>query len=376
MNLETKHSDLISWLQLEFPELVQSMKDADHHYDAENLNPYHLEGDVWTHTNMVFKNSEHFSPDNNYVKWSTMLHDVGKPLAREEVPERKRVRFIGHEGVSAFLATDILNKSTISEFDKIHIFQLVAMHGNLFNHIKADGTIKSDTVDVFKGMKSLLSDLTHQVRADSLGRWYQSDKQNDSLFTSQLPENFAGIIKQLDDGVPEGDLSAPTLTVLVGPPCSEKSTTREKLISENPDLVVISRDDFVESFGKSKGMNYGETYQFLRDNPDVEKEEIANKVEALKNQSRKENKSVVIDFTSMSKKSRKKWINEFKNYNKKCILFVKGYDELVKCAEKRGQETGKKISEKVIFDMCKRFSLPMYSEGFTEIEYEWIPPRF
>lgn len=85
MTLNIKHSDLIKWFQLTFPQLVKDMKNADHHYDEENLNPYHLEGDVWTHTNMVFKNSEIFSTDNDYVKWSTLLHDIGKFLAMETV---------------------------------------------------------------------------------------------------------------------------------------------------------------------------------------------------------------------------------------------------------------------------------------------------
>jgi hypothetical protein len=251
INLETKHSDLISWLQLEFPELVQSMRDACHHYDENNLNPYHLEGDVWTHTNMVFKNSEHFSPFNHYVKWSTMLHDGGKPLSREVVEERQRVRFIGHEGVSAFIAVDVLNKTDMSEFDKLKIFQLVAVHGNLFHHIKADTTIKSDTVDVFKGHKTLLSDLTHQVRCDSLGRWYQSDKQNDSLFVSNLPERFEYIIDQLEDGVPEGDLSAPVLTVLVGPPCSFKSQfVQDMRVKKEREATIKVAKEFLENQSK------------------------------------------------------------------------------------------------------------------------------
>ena len=62
MDFKMVHSDLISWFQLNFPELVQSMKDCSHHYDKDNLNPYHLEGDIFCHTNMVFKNSEFYSP--------------------------------------------------------------------------------------------------------------------------------------------------------------------------------------------------------------------------------------------------------------------------------------------------------------------------
>ena len=37
---------------------------------------------------------------------------------------------------------------------------------------------------------------------------------------------------------------------------------------------------------------------------------------------------------------------------------------------------GKKISKNVILNMLKSFALPMYSEGFTSIEYNWLPRRF
>lgn len=368
ITLESKHSDIITWLQLEFPHWVSSMKNSCHHYDENNLNPYHLEGDIWTHTNMVHKNSEVYSPFNHYVKWSTALHDSGKPASREVVHERKRVRFIGHEGVSAFMVPDFLNKTDMKVEDKIKIFQLVAVHGNLFHHIKVDATIKSDTVDVFKGHKWLLENLTHQVRCDSLGRWYQSDKQNDSLFTSKLPEKFQYIIDQLEDGVPAGNPDAPQLTILVGPPCSRKSTW---LKENRGDAVVISRDNLVEAVGEKRGLNYSEAYRLLRENKDIEKAEVNEILNKTIVDARKEAKDVIVDMTNMSKKGRRKFVNDFPKHNAKCIVFVTGYEALLECNKKRGEETGKIIPPGVVLDMCKRFSLPMYNEGFMEIEYIW-----
>jgi len=369
MDFKMVHSDLISWFQLNFPELVQSMKDANHHYDEQNLNPYHLEGDIWTHTNMVFKNSEYFSQDNNYVKWSSLLHDIGKPRAREVVDERKRVRFLGHEGVSAFMVVDVLNKTDIKVEDKLHIFKLVALHGSLFHFVKSDSTVKSDAVDHFRGMKTVLSDLTHQVRADSLGRWYNDSNLSDKLFTTNLPKEFAHVVEQLEDGVAAGDESAPKLTVLVGPPCSRKSTWLKNNAGEN--TVVISRDALVETAGKKRGISYGEAFKFLNENPDVAKSEVDEVLNTTYMEARKAKKDVVVDMTNMSKKGRRKWVNEFKGYNAKCMVFLTGYDNLLECNKKRGEETGKHIPDFVVRDMCKRFTLPMYSEGFTSIDYVW-----
>ncbi len=377
MLLDTKHFEIVKWFQLNFPELTKDMHDCSHHYDEDNLNAYHLEGDIFTHTMMVYKTAELLSKDNDLVKWSTLLHDTGKPLSKEILDDKKKCRFIGHEGISAHIAVDILNKTDISITDKIKIFKLVAMHGDLFHHIKSDGTIKDDILKVFMGEKELLANLVHQVRADSLGRFYEDDKLSNTLFTHNLPEHFAPVIDKLSNGLDTVvNNDKPELIILVGAPCSEKSSTRNKLLIDNPDLVIISRDDLIESFAKKINLDYSETFKFLMDNKDIEVDEISNIIEALKTDIIKNNKSVLIDMTSMSKKSRRKWINSFPKHNAKCILFIRGYDELLKCNKKRELETGKKISKNVILNMLKSFALPMYSEGFTSIDYNWLPRRF
>lgn len=368
MTLNAKHSDLIKWFQLTFPQLVKDMKNADHHYDEENLNPYHIEGDVWTHTNMVFKNSEIFSTGNDYVKWSTLLHDIGKPIAREVLDDRKKVRFLGHEGISSFLSVDVLNATDMSIDDKLQIFKLVALHGDLFHHIMTDGKIKNDVLKVFVGNKTLLNHLTHQVRCDSLGRYYESKDMSDGLFTTNLPEHFKPFIDQLDDGI-GSEKKGNQLTVLCGPPCVTKSTWVKNNVT---DEIVISRDNLIESAGTKRGMNYKEAYRFLSDNPDIEKSEVSELMNAAIINARKNGNDVVIDLTNMSKKSRRRWVNEFPKYNKKCITFVSGFEKIKECNKKRYELTGKYISDGVVIDMLKRFSLPMYGEGFDELEFIWV----
>ena len=252
-----------------------------------------------------------------------VLQNIEKFKTSVDKKEGKfRRRFIGHEGISAHIAVDILNKTDISVEDKIKIFKLVAMHGDLFHHIKSDGTIKDDILKVFMGEKELLANLVHQVRADSLGRFYEGDKLSNTLFTHNLPEQFAPVIDKLSNGLDTVvDNDKPELIILVGAPCSEKSSTRNKLLIDNPDLVVISRDDLVESFAKKINLDYSETFKFLMDNKDIEADEITNIIEALKTDIIKNNKSVLIDMTSMSKKSRRKWIHSFPKHNAKCILF-------------------------------------------------------
>ena len=200
--LETDHNALLLWFLKTFPDIVKSMKDTAHNFDeVENINVYHTEGGIWTHSLMVFKNSQIFSYDNHYAKWAALLHDIGKPLSREEVPERKIARFLGHEGVSAFMVADILNKTNMSVEDKLHIFKIVALHGTLFRFMKTDGTIDPDVLEMYKGNKKLLEDVIQQVRNDSIGRFFDPEavKDNDLSFIKMLPEHFNDVASQIED---------------------------------------------------------------------------------------------------------------------------------------------------------------------------------
>ena len=84
--------DSVVFLQTHFPEMVEDMQKAQHHYDWENLNPHHLEGDVWSHQMMVSGQVR----DREYgrtVNIAALCHDLGKPVCRDVRHDTKRVRF-------------------------------------------------------------------------------------------------------------------------------------------------------------------------------------------------------------------------------------------------------------------------------------------
>lgn len=113
INLETPREVLVSWFQTEFKDLVKSMKNCSHHYDEDNLNAYHLEGDIFTHTMMVYKTAELLSNDNDLVKWSTLLHDIGKPRSMEIVEKHVEFDGLSDEGIYEkyqYLVDDFIEK--------------------------------------------------------------------------------------------------------------------------------------------------------------------------------------------------------------------------------------------------------------------------
>ncbi len=110
-------SDLLQYLYNWNPELIKEMKDSNHHYDMKNLSPHHLEGDVWTHTMMVYSNcckglgfNEKVGDDDILAVVSfinALMHDAGKPRVRQNHKDTK-INFWGHENASIPHAVDFL----------------------------------------------------------------------------------------------------------------------------------------------------------------------------------------------------------------------------------------------------------------------------
>ena len=365
IKLTSTHNEMAEWFVKTYPDLVESMDKSKHAYDNESINPYHFENRVLSHTWMVFKLSEVFPPTNHLVKWSSLLHDIGKPLSQEFNHEKKRVRFIGHEGLSAYMAIDILHNVDMPVKDKTMIFKIIALHGVIRNYIDDDRNLRKEKfLKDFRGEKTLLENVIRQVQADTHGR-FGVDKYRPLI---ELIGEFRELISQLSDGNKVEKNDKPTMTMLIGPPNCGKSTW----VNENHDnQIILSRDNLVEEAGAKRGLNYTETFDFLNKNRMISKEEVDGKLTLQALEARKNGNDVICDLTNMSKKTRRRWINDFSSYNKNAVVFLTGFEEIKGRNTLRANNTGKFIPEGVLKQMCQNFSLPLYSEGFDQISYVW-----
>lgn len=250
------HVDVLKWFQKTYPDMVRALKDSSHHFDSDNLNPYHLENDCWSHTMMVFKVAEALSAANHHVKWSALLHDIGKPASREEIPARKKVRFLGHTGLSAFMAIDVLNKAGVDDKDALTIFQLIAVHDKLFDYVKVGEEVREKEIrETFKYESELLAHLLEQTRADSLGRFYELGDFDSREYMRNITNHFAPILQKMqedaetENAAGNGQENKPSLTMLIGPPCSGKSTAISSMLKEIEEQTII---EVAEKFLNSK----------------------------------------------------------------------------------------------------------------------------
>ena len=150
--------------------------------------------------------------------------------------------------------------------------------------------------------------------------------------------------------------------LMVGLPGSGKSTLCQNLLNENPELEIVSTDEFIEQYAKEKNMTYGKAMRELGDKPQAL---MNNKIQKLL----KDKKSFIWDQTNVFISARKKKIKMLSQnkYTVIAIVTELSFEELNRRLDKRVSEGGKRINIKIINDMVEGYTRPLYNEGFSEI---------
>jgi tRNA nucleotidyltransferase (CCA-adding enzyme) len=104
----------IGALQIVLPEVVPTL--------GFEQNEFHHE-DVFQHTMSVVERAPH----ERILKWSALLHDLGKPGTLSIGPDNRR-HFYNHEDLSTTLAEKIMGRLKFSEKDRAAICLLVKLH--------------------------------------------------------------------------------------------------------------------------------------------------------------------------------------------------------------------------------------------------------
>jgi len=385
-------TELVSWFQTEFVELSDAMKNSDHAVGPGEVNAYHVEGTVWAHTMMVCHEARF---DHKVNKIAALLHDIGKPLAREVIsineakpsmngeerasttelkanPGAKfKTHFRGHEGISFWYSIDplyeLVRLGVIDHADMEEILHIISLHGTLFNRIKGTEEHKPELVTRIFDEVEKFERFVKQSRNDSLGRFYNSETGSradvgaflgHTLYNAETYHNNP----RVENG--KGTYT-PFIHVLVGLPASGKSTFIKNTFNE--DVVIVSKDDVIMEKGAEMGIDkYTDVYRALtsEQHDEAYKETIRRFQEAVK-----QGKEIVIDMTNMSKKSRGKWINNIGNkYRTQAWVFVAGKSLLNSRNILRTEIENKLIPQHVYTNMMKSFLVPTLNE-FDFVQY-------
>jgi predicted kinase len=149
-----------------------------------------------------------------------------------------------------------------------------------------------------------------------------------------------------------------TLYVLIGPPGVGKSTwTLKHLRQTDCPTRVVSSDNIIEETAMVRGLTYSEAWNV------VDQKWIGRQVNDDFARAIAEGGDIIIDRTSMSKKSRRSWLSRVpKSYQTVAVVFRLDRAILQERLDRRARETGKIIPLQAVDDMLARFEEPDLEE--------------
>jgi predicted kinase len=150
----------------------------------------------------------------------------------------------------------------------------------------------------------------------------------------------------------------PELTLLVGPPLSGKDTfLKENFLGKE----IISRDDILMSLSGEN--DYSKAFKT------VDQKLVDKILRERINSAISQEKDVVINMTNLTKKGRRKFLQQFpESYLKVAVVFPKlEMETYFERNEKRLREENKFIPTSVIKDMVERWEEVTLDEGINII---------
>lgn len=346
--------EILEWFKREYHIIVENMKNSDHDYSLDAQSIHHMEGDVWTHTMMVYRFVQGESEELRLV---ALLHDIGKPDCRIEKHKKQRASFYDHQFLSSFLAVDILNKYERvfdTKIDKEMILKTINWHQELnrLGEFDEDGNFSLSDEDV-RFINHKYSDFDFYVfavafaKADDYGRMSVTYKE--IVKRMEMLENFVPEAMYFNDEIKSRQ---PHFIMLSGISCSGKSTWVSNFLkSTDKEYTVISLDDIIME--NNRGLPYDMIWS-------EKKVQNGSKVlyQRLKESiSNKEN--IILDMTNLQSEMRNRKVNlvPTKHYLKEAVVIISGQEQIQANNMKRKKE-GKFIPWNVIEKQSKEFEYP------------------
>jgi len=302
--------------------------------DVPNEAKYHLEGDAWTHSMMVYTASDEM------YKSVALCHDLGKPLAKEIIDNK--VKYSGHEGISTLLAS----KYNLTD-DELYC---INYHGILWQ--KSPKQIKKYFNS--KQGQDILRNVVKFSTFDTKGNIsFEDEKDNKKLNKLQEMDYTINSILNSDfENI--NQTNRPTMYIMTGIPNSGKSTYTENNLK---GVRGISRDNILMDYAKDKNIEgtYSDIWKHLTNE---EQKEIDKLLQKSLTEAKRGKDDFIVDMTNMSWKSRKRLYGS-KNHRIELITFL---TDLETCITRNSKRDGKFIPYNVLLSMSKRLELPLYGE--------------
>ena len=297
--------------------------------------PWHREQDVAVHTQMVLDEYERrFAPhrterQNTIARLALAFHDTGKPDA-EEVLDKKDGSgtyrsYAGHEQLSAVFFTetwleDEHLREVISAEDARKVRFIIEHHLPYgYKDAKKRADLRTAVAHTLREDEETFFDC---LRSDAAGRI--SDDHETKL---QSVENWIAEFKQVPLVVNKVGSQVGKCYILIGPSGSGKTTWM--MTHRRPEDYVVSLDDYRMRFcpnikSDAAKDQYAEAWAYCNQHEVEFKKYVDDNVrrtfkDSLKSLKAQPFRSVFIDNTNGSKKSRARWVQEARGLGMKVV---------------------------------------------------------
>ncbi len=151
----------------------------------------------------------------------------------------------------------------------------------------------------------------------------------------------------------------PSLFLLIGAPCSGKTTWRQTVYTTSPhrQTTFISSDDIISQAAKDAGVTYNQAFAVI--DHSVVMEELFFQFDKAVTA----NHDIVVDRTNMYKGSRLKFLDRIpRHYKIIAIVFERQLPLLLERNARRGRTEDKLIPEDTIKQMFDTYEAPSFDD--------------
>jgi putative nucleotidyltransferase with HDIG domain len=360
--LAAADGDILRWAESQ--PWVEPMRQC--RQDAE----WHAEGDVWTHTGMVFEQVTRLDdyPSLSRVEqlmllFTALLHDAGKPATTILDPDTGRTRSPKHALVGAALTREVLRQLHCELTVREHVVNLVRYHGRppfLLESpeperepIRLSWLLSNRLLYLFALADTRGRHTREMSRPEeTLELWRETAAAHDCLTTPYAFANDQARFLFYRDELGSlhytpHDEYACTVTMMSGLPGAGKDTW---LARERPGLPGVSLDA-------------------VREQLDVDAtDDQGTVVQAAKEQCRvhlRERRDFAFNATNITARLRKRWIDLFARYGARVqVVYLEPPLAIIL---KQNRERPDAIPERVILRLAEKLEVPTLAEAHEVI---------
>lgn len=334
-----------------FDEISDIFQSSQQWTEMENCvenSPWHREENVAVHTKMVVSEYVFFTP----IDWreadfigavAVLFHDVGKPASKIEKFSESRGKYFafhGHEQVSARMFVDfVFSTPRMKEiFTSLNKNVLFAIAWIIENHIPWSITDTDKRDRLFRTVHQYLGDdevYMNVLLADTYGRISDDAEEKRAKSEAWCSEFRSAYSAKRDyfDYLFSVKSDKPTAYVFIGASGSGKSTFKSEIFKRHDVVNVFSLDDMrTRLYGDDYGFAFQQSTKDNYFKPQCQAEFLSLA---------RANKTMIIDNTNTTKKSRAMYVSELKarKYEVVAVVFMTALKTVIDRQTTRSDKT-------------------------------------